>query len=488
MTHRGTRNESPVDRHKRAVENWEHLVRRALFLTDSSASVGGKDDLGGYVPASLGKESGSIDLILNVADEIRKQNPHVSRILCEYAYSKAQELDPQSEGRGVLQFKTGLLSILRQKQTKKEGERIDRSNDIIQIQNFYEEYRKSNKIDELEQQGSLRRVDAREAERRSQKLKRVSQVSKVLNDVLNFLIEGTTEEERAQLPVSKETKNKLESAAAKTEEFKSFNILPLESPGVPDTIVLIEEVRAAAFTLGYSQELPLLPESAVKAGLQRDLDIFDLLEYTFGFQIGNVNNQREHLILLLSNSQAALGPPSRPNQVDDAAIRRCYDRLLDNYIKWCEYLRIPAITEGATGNPRMMVLLTAMYLLIWGEAANLRFLPECLCYIFHHMVKELYQLLDNVDASGIAERSRLNPDGSGTAYLDNIVTPLYEVIAAEAKNSQDGKASHAAWRNYDDFNEFFWSARCFDSLSWPWRLDAGFMMKPKKKASFLSAP
>lgn len=31
------------------------------------------------------------------------------------------------------------------------------------------------------------------------------------------------------------------------------------------------------------------------------------------------------------------------------------------------------------------LLLTGLYLLIWGEAANLRFTPECLCYIFHHV-------------------------------------------------------------------------------------------------------
>ncbi len=31
------------------------------------------------------------------------------------------------------------------------------------------------------------------------------------------------------------------------------------------------------------------------------------------------------------------------------------------------------------------VLYMGLYLLIWGEAANLRFMPECLCYIYHHV-------------------------------------------------------------------------------------------------------
>jgi hypothetical protein len=31
------------------------------------------------------------------------------------------------------------------------------------------------------------------------------------------------------------------------------------------------------------------------------------------------------------------------------------------------------------------VLYMGLHLLIWGEAANLRFMPECLCYIYHHV-------------------------------------------------------------------------------------------------------
>lgn len=31
------------------------------------------------------------------------------------------------------------------------------------------------------------------------------------------------------------------------------------------------------------------------------------------------------------------------------------------------------------------LFLVSLYYLIWGEAANVRFLPECICYIFHHV-------------------------------------------------------------------------------------------------------
>ena len=26
----------------------------------------------------------------------------------------------------------------------------------------------------------------------------------------------------------------------------------------------------------------------------------------------------------------------------------------------------------------------------------------------------------------------------------------------EARNNNNGRAAHSEWRNYDDFNEFFW--------------------------------
>lgn len=37
----------------------------------------------------------------------------VAILVCEQAYSMAQNLDPNSDGRGVLQFKTGLMSIIK---------------------------------------------------------------------------------------------------------------------------------------------------------------------------------------------------------------------------------------------------------------------------------------------------------------------------------------------------------------------------------------
>jgi callose synthase len=114
-----------------------------------------------------------------------------------------------------------------------------------------------------------------------------------------------------------------------------------------------------------------------------------------------------------------------------------------------------------------------LYLLIWGEAANLRFLPECLCYIYHHMAFELYGMLAGSVSPMTGEHVKPAYGGEDEAFLQKVVTPIYKTIAKEAKRSRGGKSKHSEWRNYDDLNEYFWSIRCF-RLGWPMRADADF--------------
>jgi callose synthase len=60
-----------------------------------------------------------------------------------------------------------------------------------------------------------------------------------------------------------------------------------------------------------------------------------------------------------------------------------------------------------------------------------------------------------------------------------IIIILYGGLVQESTIGADGRSPHSAWRNYDDFNEFFWAPSCFE-ISWPWRSNAGFFKKPNK--------
>jgi len=110
-----------------------------------------------------------------------------------------------------------------------------------------------------------------------------------------------------------------------------------------------------------------------------------------------------------------------------------------------------------------------LYLLIWGEAANVRFMPECLCYIFHNvstvsnaktippvipnlchlhslswapnlvriwssklvhyqMAYELHGLLAGNVSIVTGENIKPSYGGDDEAFLRKVITPLYRVI------------------------------------------------------------
>ncbi|KAL5765112.1 hypothetical protein ACOSQ2_017706 [Xanthoceras sorbifolium] len=461
----------------RVEDLWERLVRAALRRERSGTDTLGRpvSGIAGNVPSSLGNNR-DIDAILRAADEIQDEAPNVSRILCEHAYSLAQNLDPNSEGRGVLQFKTGLMSVIKQKLAKREGGTIDRSQDIARLQEFYKLYREKNNVDKLREEEMKLRESATfsgnlgELERKTVKRKRVFGTLKVLGMVLEQLTKEIPEE----------LKQVMESDAAMTEDLIAYNIIPLDAPTVTSAVLSFPEVQAAVSALKYFRGLPRLPaDFSVPA--TRSPDMLDFLHYVFGFQKDNVSNQREQIVLLLVNEQSRLGIPEEPEpKLDEAAVHRVFLKSLDNYIKWCNYLCIQPVWSSLEGvDKEKKVLFVSLFFLIWGEASNVRFLPECLCYIFHHMAREMDEILRQQDAQ--PANSCLSENG--VSFLDQVIMPLYEVIAAEAANNNNGRAPHSAWRNYDDFNEYFWSLHCFE-LSWPWRTSSSFFLKPKPSSKY----
>ncbi|KAI4307526.1 hypothetical protein L6164_030703 [Bauhinia variegata] len=459
----------------RVEELWERLVRAALRRQRTGDDAYGRHvgGIAGNVPSSLAKNR-DIDEILRVADEIQDEDPNISRILCEHAYSLAQNLDPNSEGRGVLQFKTGLMSVIKQKLAKREVGAIDRSQDIARIQEFYKLYREKHNVDRLrEEEKKLRESgvfsgNLGELERKTVKRKRVFATLKVLGTVLEQLTKEIPEE----------LKRVMEADSAMTEDLIAYNIIPLDAPSLTNAIVSLAEVQAAVSSLKYFSGLPELPGSC-SIPVTRSADMLDFLQYIFEFQKDNVSNQREHIVHLLANEQSRLRIPDETEpKLDEAAVQKVFLKSLENYINWCNYLYIQPVWSSleALGKEKKL-LYVCLYFLIWGEASNIRFLPECLCYIFHHMAREMDERL----RQQIMQPADSCISKDGVSFLDNVISPLYEVVALEAANNDNGKAPHSSWRNYDDFNEYFWSLHCFE-LSWPWRKDKSFFQKPQSRS------
>ncbi|CAM9689894.1 unnamed protein product, partial [Ectocarpus fasciculatus] len=91
----------------------------------------------------------------------------------------------------------------------------------------------------------------------------------------------------------------------------------------------------------------------------------------------------------------------------------------------------------------------ALMLLIWGEAGNLRFCPEFLCFLFHKMSHTFRTVVEG-----------RSPDITVPSYLDEVITPAYSLLAEQLAKIGHGVIDHSSVRNYDDFNEIFWQEEC----------------------------
>ncbi|OZJ03821.1 hypothetical protein BZG36_03818 [Bifiguratus adelaidae] len=92
----------------------------------------------------------------------------------------------------------------------------------------------------------------------------------------------------------------------------------------------------------------------------------------------------------------------------------------------------------------------ALYLLIWGEAAVIRFTPECLCYI--------YKLAQDYFVSDACQRGEGVPEFT---FLNNVISPLYDYIRDESYELIKGtyvkrEKDHDSTIGYDDINQLFW--------------------------------
>ncbi|THW56617.1 1,3-beta-glucan synthase component GLS1 [Aureobasidium pullulans] len=93
----------------------------------------------------------------------------------------------------------------------------------------------------------------------------------------------------------------------------------------------------------------------------------------------------------------------------------------------------------------------ALYLLCWGEANQVRFMPELMCFIF--------KCADDYFHSPVCQ-NKVEPVEEFT-YLNNVITPLYNYCRDQGYEIFDGKyvrreRDHNKIIGYDDMNQLFW--------------------------------
>ncbi|KAL7588235.1 hypothetical protein Lser_V15G39895 [Lactuca serriola] len=422
------------------------------------------------VPSSLQQ----IAPILRVATEIQQDRPRVAYLCRFYAFEKAHRLDQSSNGRGVRQFKTALLQRLERDDASSVAARVKKT-DGREIESFYKQYYEK----------YVKALDQGEKADRAQ-LGKAYQVAGVLFEVLCAVNKSEKAEE-----VPADIIASAREVEAKQVIYAPYNILPLDSAGESQCIMQFEEIKASVSALRNTCRLNWPASVDQHWQISGELDLLDWLRAMFGFQKDNVRNQREHLILQLAHPQARLTPKPEPiNKLDNRAVDVVMNKLFKNYKTWCKFLgrphslRLPKEQEEVQ---QRKLLYMGLYLLIWGEAANVRFMPECLCYIFHNMAYELHGLLAGNVSIVTGENIKPSYGGDDEAFLRKVITPIYRVIEKETKRSKNGKAPHSAWCNYDDLNEYFWSPDCF-ALGWPMRDDGDFFRSTRDTTQGKLAP
>uniref|UniRef100_J3LBB7 1,3-beta-glucan synthase n=1 Tax=Oryza brachyantha TaxID=4533 RepID=J3LBB7_ORYBR len=266
----------------------------------------------------------------------------------------------------------------------------------------------------------------------------LNELMPVLGEVLKAVQIGTGMEKR----IATET-------FADKSALLRYNILPLYTGSNKQAIMLLPEIKVAVSAVFNVRSLPFSNTKVHK----NQTDIFIWIQSWFGFQL------------------------------DDRAVDELLAKTFENYLTWCKFLGrksniwLPSVKQEIQQHKLLYI---ALYLLIWGEASNLRLMPECLCYIFHHMSYELYGVLSGAVSLITGEKVRPAYGGDDESFLNKVVTPIYREIYEESLKNKNGVSDHSTWRNYDDLNEFFWSADCF-KLGWPMRLNNDFFFTSTKK-------
>ncbi|KAI9480411.1 MAG: 1,3-beta-glucan synthase [Benjaminiella poitrasii] len=202
--------------------------------------------------------------------------------------------------------------------------------------------------------------------------------------------------------------------------------------------------------------------------------LFNHFKRTYGFQHDNVQNMYDHLLTMLNSRSARMS--------SKLALWTLHADYIGgehaNYRKWYFAAHLDLNDQYPRSDPTHLLLeeakrewrermehmsdldrlsQLALYLLIWGEAATLRYAPELLCYLFH--------IADAYKPSTSPQQQRQQQP----SFLDDIISPLYNFVRDQSYQVIKGhyvrrERDHDKIIGYDDMNQFFWSKRSIASL------------------------
>ena len=199
------------------------------------------------------------------------------------------------------------------------------------------------------------------------------------------------------------------------------------------------------------------------------VEVFARLCENWDFQEHSVLNIFEFFISHLRSHCAALkdqGMEERCGHDDNFgllghALESMEQSLLFGYSEWQSALQtIIQVTGSAASGIKDRMEVIAMYLLVWGESGNLRFMPELIYFLSWILLHS-----EPPNAESLLRSSR----GKSNDFLVQVVRPLYNKVFDEHHDGvpvRDGKDRKqlrkdydrylpADAANYDDWNELF---------------------------------
>ncbi|KAA8915873.1 hypothetical protein TRICI_001966 [Trichomonascus ciferrii] len=240
---------------------------------------------------------------------------------------------------------------------------------------------------------------------------------------------------------------------------------------------------------------PAWSESQPPLSIEQIAEIFHSMRKIFGFQYDSMKNMFEYFMMLLDSRASRMGAQMALVTLhadyiggEHANYRRWFfasklvheeDHLpMDKYMEkpsnekppkresipmsplGMESLEFNWMAKMNKMPPEERVSQTVLYLLCWGEANQVRFMPECLAFIFK-CAYDYYaaQRIPLIDGGGVY-------DGH---FLDTVITPLYKFCRDQLYQKLDNcyvhkEHDHKDTIGYDDMNQLFWHREGIERL------------------------